>query len=140
MFHTSRETTEATLTRLITAMDRQQPVTITYLKEEKDNAGKRTGALVETLRTIEVYDFVVTQAGAITIKAMDRETGEARTFRLDRIRAYTVHRSATYVVEREIAVDAEPAKAPTLREPLLDAVADLDETNPVDTLAWALAA
>ncbi|MFE6931737.1 WYL domain-containing protein [Streptomyces sp. NPDC057699] len=96
---TTNETQAQTLTRLLAAADRQHPVTITYLKEEKDETGKKTGRLVETVRTIEVYDVRTTKAGNVTLRAMDRETGESRTFRLDRIQAYTVHRTA-YTVAR----------------------------------------
>jgi predicted DNA-binding transcriptional regulator YafY len=84
MRHTKNETSTTTLTRLITALDKTQPVTITYIKADGS----------ETIRTIEIYDITVSQAGDILIKAMDRETGESRTFRLDRIQAYTVHRTA----------------------------------------------
>ncbi|MFJ4837189.1 WYL domain-containing protein [Streptomyces sp. NPDC088746] len=101
---TTNETQAQTLTRLLAAADRQHPVTITYLKEEKDENGKKTGNLVETIRTIEIYDTRTTKAGAITLRAMDRETGESRTFRLDRIQAYTVHRTA-YTVARPARTD-----------------------------------
>lgn len=110
MRHTKNETTTQTLTRLITALDKQHPVTVSYLKEEKDDTGKRTGRLVETVRTLEIYDIVISQAGDILIKAMDRETGESRTFRLDRIQAYTTHRTA-YVVARPTT--DEPKTRPT---------------------------
>jgi predicted DNA-binding transcriptional regulator YafY len=102
MRHTKNETSTHTLTRLITALDKQQPITITYLKEEKDDAGRKTGRLVETVRTIEILDFVISQAGDILVKALDRETGESRSFRLDRIQAYTVHRTG-YTVPRPAA-------------------------------------
>lgn len=101
MQNTTNETQAQTLTRLLAASDRQHPVTITYLKEEKDEAGKKTGRLVETIRTIEIYDIRTTKAGNVTLRAMDRESGEARTFRLDRIQAYTVHRT-TYTVARPV--------------------------------------
>lgn len=109
MKHTSRQTSTATLTDLYRALDTQRPVTITYLKEEKDENGKtvkvtdengnKTVKLVETVRTIEAYDIHTTKAGNVVIKAMDRDSQESRTFRLDRIRAYTLHRG-TYQVER----------------------------------------
>ena len=44
------------------------------------------------------------KAGDIVIKAMDRTSGESRSFRLDRLVAYTVHRTA-YTVPRP-TVDA----------------------------------
>ena len=92
MRHTANETTTHTLTRLIKALDAKRPVTITYVKADG----------TETIRTIEVYDVVVSAAGDILLKAMDRETGEARTFRLDRLVSYTVHRTA-YSVTRTAA-------------------------------------
>lgn len=92
MRHTANETTTQTLTRLITALDKNQPVTITYVKADGTT----------TVRTIELYDITVSAAGDILLKAMDRETGEARTFRLDRLVSYTVHRTA-YTVERPAA-------------------------------------
>ncbi|MFE7754335.1 WYL domain-containing protein [Streptomyces sp. NPDC057429] len=106
MKNTTTETQAQTLTRLLAAADRQHPVTITYLKEEKDEAGRKTGRLVETVRTVEVYDVRTTKAGNVTLRAMDRQSGEARTFRLDRIQAYTVHRTA-FTVARPAA--DEPA-------------------------------
>lgn len=97
MRHTANETQHQTLTRLITALDRRQPVTITYVKADGTT----------TVRTIEIFDIVVSAAGDILLKAMDRETGEARSFRLDadRLISYTVHRTA-YTVGR--TVDDEP--------------------------------
>ncbi|MER7813811.1 WYL domain-containing protein [Streptomyces sp. NPDC096153] len=100
MRNVSRETTTATLTRLIKALDKQHPVTITYIKADDTT----------TVRTIEIYDFTVSSAGDILIKAMDRETGESRTFRLDRLVAYTIHRTA-YTVARPAADDSKPARA-----------------------------
>jgi predicted DNA-binding transcriptional regulator YafY len=124
MKHTNRQTTTATLTDLYRALDRRQPVTITYLKEEtrevfavnsKGIATRRTirtGRLIETVRTIEIYDLTTTKAGEIIIRAMDRESGEARSFRADRIHAYTIHRTA-YTVERP-ADDTTVAPAPVI--------------------------
>ncbi|MBX9392264.1 WYL domain-containing protein [Streptomyces sp. TRM72054] len=89
MRHTANETSTTTLTRLITALDKQQPVTVTYVKADGTT----------TVRTVELYDITVSNAGDILLKAMDRETGEARSFRVDRIQAYTIHRTA-YTVPR----------------------------------------
>lgn len=94
MFRTANETQQDTLTRFLKAMDRKQPVTITYIKADGS----------ETVRTVEAYDVQTTKAGDIVIKAMDRESGESRTWRLDRIQAYTVHRTA-YVLPEPPAVD-----------------------------------
>jgi predicted DNA-binding transcriptional regulator YafY len=138
MRQTKNETSTQTLTRLITALDKAQPVTITYLKEEKDDAGKKTGQLVETVRTIEVYDVVVSAAGDILLKAMDRETGEARSFRVDRLVSYTVHRSA-YVVARP-AADDKPARTAGLATVAVLYPVDCPATARVQLLADALAA
>jgi predicted DNA-binding transcriptional regulator YafY len=96
MFITASETTEQTLARLIRAMDHQHPVTVTYTKADG----------TETLRTIEIYDITTSKAGDIVIKAMDRTSGEKRSFRLDRISHYSVHRTA-------YTVPAEQVDAPT---------------------------
>ena len=121
---TAKQTTTKTLTDLYRSLDRRQPVTVTYLKEEtrevfavnsKGVATRRTirtGRLIETVRTIEPYQIATTKAGEIIIRAMDRESGEARTFRLDRIHAYTIHRTA-YTVERP-ADDTTVAPAPAI--------------------------
>lgn len=138
MRHTNRETSTQTLTRLIKALDRQHPVTISALKEEKDDNGKRTGRLVETTRTIEIYDITVSQAGDILIKAMDRSTGEARTFRLDRIQAYSIHRTR-YLVARP-ATDDKPARTPGLATVTVLYPVDCPAVARVQLLADALAA
>lgn len=92
MKHTGRQTSTKTLADLCRSLDRKQAVTITFLKEEKDEHGKKTGRLIETVRTVEPYDVRTTHEGFIVIKAMDRETAESRTIRLDRILTYTCHR------------------------------------------------
>ncbi|MER5631248.1 WYL domain-containing protein [Streptomyces nitrosporeus] len=112
MKNTINETQAQTLTRLLAAADRQHPVTVTYLKEEKDENGCKTGHLVETIRTIEVHDVRTTKAGNVTFRAMNRETGESRIFRLDRIQAYTVHRTA-YTVARPSTEPAPVAPVPS---------------------------
>ena len=88
MRHTNRETSTQTLTRLIKALDAKHPVTITYTKADG----------TETIRTIEIADVIVTAAGDIVLRAADRDTQEMRSFRIDRIEAYTVHRTAYTVV------------------------------------------
>lgn len=138
MKHTKNETSTTTLTRFIKALDKQHPVTMTYLKEEKDDAGKKTGHLVETIRTIEIFDITVTAAGDIVIKAMDRETREARDFRLDRIVSYTIHRTA-YTVARPTA-DNKPARTTGLATVTVLYPVDVPATARVELLADALAA
>jgi predicted DNA-binding transcriptional regulator YafY len=128
MRHTKIETSTTTLTRLITALDKSQPVTITYTKADD----------TETLRTIEIQDFVISQAGDILVKALDRETGEMRTWRLDRIQAYTVHRTA-YVIETP-AADDKPARTTGLATVTVLYPVDLLITERIALLADALAA
>lgn len=94
MFTTASETTDRTLARLIRAMDNQHPVTITYTKADG----------TETLRTIEIHDVTTTKAGNFILRAIDRESGEKKSWRLDRISHYTIHRTA-YTVP-VISVDA----------------------------------
>ena len=98
MRHTKNETQHQTLTRLIRALDKRQPVTITYTKADGS----------ETIRTIEIADVIVTNAGDIVLRAADRDTQEMRSFRVDRIVSYTVHRTA-YVIEIP-ATDDKPAR------------------------------
>src|SRR5690606_14805540 len=104
MRHTANETTTHTRTRLIKSLDNQHPVTITYLKEDKDDTGRKTGHPVETVRAVEIYDLVVTIPGDILIHAMDRTTAEARSRRLDRLVPSTAHRTE-YTVDRPDADD-----------------------------------
>lgn len=138
MRRTKNETSTQTLTRLITALDRQQPVTVSYLKEEKDEAGKKTGRLVETVRTIEIFNVFVSLAGDILIRAVDRETKEVRSFRVDRIQAYTVHRTA-HVIERP-AADAKESRTVGLATVTVLYPVDCPATARVQLLADALCA
>jgi predicted DNA-binding transcriptional regulator YafY len=103
MKHTAKQTTTKTLADMYRALDRRHPITVTYTKP--------CGAV--TIRTLELYDIRSTQAGAIVIIGMDRQTGESRTLRLDRIDTYTTHRTA-YLVPRE---------TPAPRVPVLRSVA-----------------
>lgn len=129
MRHTNRETSTTTLTRLIKALDAKHPVTITYTKADD----------TETIRTIEIADVIVTNAGDIVLRAADRDTQEMRSFRLDRIVAYTVHRSA-YTVARP-AADEKPARpARGLATVTVLYPVDLPITARIDLLADALAA
>lgn len=96
---TKNQTTARTLTDLYRALDRQHPVTITYTKAD--------GTI--TLRTIEIREIKTTKAGAVILRAADRQTGELRTFRADRIQAYTTHRTTYLVVLHETETPAHPA-------------------------------
>ncbi|MEV6504810.1 WYL domain-containing protein [Streptomyces sp. NPDC051642] len=131
MRQTKNETQHQTLTRLITALDKQQPVTITYIKADGST----------TVRTIEIFDVVVSAAGDILLKAMDRETGEARSFRIDsdRLIAYTVHRTA-YVVARPAADEPKTRPAHGLATVTVLYPIDCPIAYRVQILADALAA
>lgn len=83
--------------RITKAARREQPVTITYTKADGE----------ETVRTIEPTGLKLTKAGDVLILAMDRLSCEKRSFRLDRVSAYTVHRT-----RRTIRTEAPaPSKA-----------------------------
>jgi predicted DNA-binding transcriptional regulator YafY len=128
MRHTANETTTQTLTRLITALDKRHPVTITYTKADGS----------ETIRTVELYDIVVSAAGDILLKGMDRDSQEARSFRLDRLVSYTIHRTA-YVIARP-AADDKPARTSGLATVTVLYPVDCPITTRVQLLADALAA
>lgn len=72
-----------TAVRLHRAVRNARPVTITYTKADG----------TETVRTIEPTALALTKSGAVLVKAADRLSGEKRSFRLDRVSAYTVHRT-----------------------------------------------
>ncbi|MFD5697458.1 WYL domain-containing protein [Streptomyces lasiicapitis] len=129
MRHTARETSTQTLTRLITALDKAQPVSITYVKADGTT----------TVRTIELYDITISAAGDIVLKAMDRETGEARSWRLDRIVAYTTHRTA-YVIERPVTDEPKQRTTTGLATVTVLYPVDCPATARVQLLADALAA
>jgi predicted DNA-binding transcriptional regulator YafY len=129
MRHTKNETVTQTLTRLITALDKKQPVTITYVKSDGTT----------TIRTIEAYDVVISNAGDILIKAMDRETGEARTFRVDRIVSYSTHRTA-YTVDRPAADEPKQRTTTGLATVTVLYPVDCPAAARIDLLASALAA
>jgi predicted DNA-binding transcriptional regulator YafY len=105
-----RITSIAQAEKLITrAIARTQPVTLTYTRADG----------VETLRTVEPYGAVLeSKAGDLYVKAMDRESGETRSWRLDRISFLTIHRTYFLIKnptnEKEVfmAIDAEKNEAP----------------------------
>lgn len=96
MKHTAKQTTTKTLADMYRAIDRRQPVSITYTKSDGTTS----------VRTVEPYDLRTTTKGDITLVGMDRETGERRTFRVDRISAYTRHTGTGFVVERAEEIPA----------------------------------
>lgn len=87
---------------IVSAAKRQHPVTISYTRADGTTS----------VRTIEVYAADRSKAGNRYFKAMDRETGESRSWRLDRISFYTIHRTA-FLIERP-----EPATTPVILIPV----------------------
>ena len=129
MRHTANETSTHTLTRLIKVLDAKHPVTITYVKADGST----------TVRTIEIFDVVVSAAGDILLKAMDRETGEARSFRFDRLVSYTVHRTA-YVIERPAADDKPVHPTYELAETIAPHANNISTATRINNLAAVFAA
>ncbi|MEW2420453.1 WYL domain-containing protein [Streptomyces nigra] len=129
MRRTANETSTQTLTRLIKALDAKHPVTITYVKADG----------TETLRTIEIADILITNAGDIVLRAADRDTHEMRSFRLDRIQTYTVHRT-TYTVDLPAAEEPTTRTGRGLATIEVLYPVDLPITARVQLLADALAA
>ncbi len=129
MRHTANETSTTTLTRLIKALDAKHPVTITYTKADG----------TETIRTIEIADIIVTAAGDIVLRAADRDTAEMRSFRLDRIQTYTVHRTR-YTVEIPAADEPKQRTTTGLTTVTVLYPVDCPATARVQILADALAA
>lgn len=80
---------ERTYQAIVKAMRLQHPVTISYADADGNTS----------VRTIEVYAANRSKAGNRYFKAMDRQTGESRSWRLDRISFYTIHRTA-FLIER----------------------------------------
>lgn len=118
---TARQDTARTEADLDRAISRELPVTVTYLAEETrdviavDTTGQavrrtiKTGSLVEIVRTIEPRERITTRAGHTVIKAMCRKSGGHRSYRLDRLVSYTVHRGA-----RQLIAEPAPRAARTL--------------------------
>ena len=122
MRHTAKQTITKTLTDLYRALDRQNAVTLTYVDADG----------TETIRTVEPWDIRTTKSGRIQLRAGCRLRGDARSFYVDQIRAYTLHRigfvidrpeattpaghvivarSTTQLIARELGRDYLPARA-----------------------------
>lgn len=81
--------------RICRAIRLEQPVTIYYRETKKDpnNPKRRIPNEFElTLRTIEPYDIEQSANGDWFIRSLDRDTLDYRSWRFDRIIAYTPHR------------------------------------------------
>lgn len=91
-----------TLADLRMAVDLRRPVTIDY--ESADGA--------RTVRVIEPFEVVAeTRKGHPLVRAMDRRSGETRSFRIDRLAAYRVapHRG-TFRIPRPLTAVPAPVK------------------------------
>lgn len=94
---------------LRTAAVRNLPVTISYFKDGMD-----PDTDTPAVRTIEPYgEWVKTQAGNYLIKAMDRESGKPRSWRVDRVVSYTLHRRGRAALSRPLP----PAPLPPVPAP-----------------------
>lgn len=93
---------------VIKAMRMRRPITMTYTRANGST----------TVRTVEPYRLTKNGTGDWYFRAMDRESGESRSFRLDRIQTYTVgaHRSRFLLESPEPSErPAAPTKAETKR-------------------------
>lgn len=99
-----RAVTNAQTTRrdLTAAMTDRRAVTIGYRKP--------TGE--ESRRTVEIAEIRDTKAGDVVMIAWDRSVSQRRTFRLDRITGYTLHRTAKVAAYRQ-PVAPEPTPEAT---------------------------
>lgn len=113
--------TAKTVTELLAAMDAQRAVTIRYVKA--DGTVSRRG--------VEILAVTTTANGDTTIVALDRRTGERRTFRVDRITHLTCHRAQHLAAYRVAPIQAATGDETTVTDP------DTDEV--VGFRAWVLA-
>jgi predicted DNA-binding transcriptional regulator YafY len=127
MKHADHQATRRTLADLERARARRTPVTMDVLKAEKDERGRRTGRLVRTIRTLEIYAITTTTAGHLLIEGMDRESGEWKHFRVDRILTYRVHHRARFVLTPP--AERKPAPMPETAERIIAAELARDDAD-----------
>lgn len=82
-------------TALANAIGAQCPVLITYVAADGE----------QTTRTIEPYELTGTREGHVLVRAMDRRSADARSFRLDRITHLSVL-SGPFVLDRTATLAA----------------------------------
>lgn len=89
------------------AIMREKPVTISYLKQSKDGRGQlqwmyregvRVPVLEPTVRTIEPWVIEHERSSDAYVRGMDRASGEARSWRLDRIEKITYHARGRQII------------------------------------------
>ncbi|MGY3341148.1 putative DNA-binding transcriptional regulator YafY [Streptomyces filamentosus] len=123
---TAGQTSARTLADLIRAMDGQRAVTITYV----DGKGE------ETVRTIEIHNVLTTSKGGIILRAMCRTRGEMRTFSVEQVTAYTVHR-----IRFVLPVPAEKAEVPAAHLACtVDEMVDMELERDYPERSWVLVA
>lgn len=88
------------------AMKRHHPMTISYTRANGS----------DTVRTVEPYALTRNADGDWYVRAMDRTSGESRTWRLDRISAVTEHRTAFRVERPEPRSEASRVTAVRMDE------------------------
>lgn len=108
---------DVTVVKLSKAIRHQRPVTIGYTKQYDGES---------TVRTVEPSYLRLTKDGNVTMGGRDRRSGEYRSFRVDKIVDYTVHRSAFTVDETRVALisrirETEKAKKESVK---VDAIAE----------------
>ena len=105
---TAKQTQTKTIADLYRAIDRQQADTLTFTD--------RNG--VTTIRTVEPFAFSTTKAGGIRVHAMCRlaysenPADAERSFDVDGISEYTLHRVAFVLTRPEPTTYQRPAPAP----------------------------
>ncbi|SHJ57613.1 WYL domain-containing protein [Nocardiopsis flavescens] len=102
--------TSRTLRHLLGAMEAQRVVTLRYV----DRDGK------VSRRAVELHAVEVTASGALVVKGWCRRRGDVRTFRLDRVTAYRLHR-VTHLADYRCPVT--PVADPVTTDELGDVVA-----------------
>ncbi|MGW8702293.1 hypothetical protein ACWGOK_36130 [Streptomyces eurythermus] len=99
MKHTARQPQTKTLADFYRALDRQQAVTITYLKPGETEPTVRTIEIIELRTTsVRITKSGEVRGGGIVIVAMCRLRQERREFHVSGVLAYTLHR-IPYVLE-----------------------------------------
>ena len=78
---------DALVRRVYRAIHHKQALTLTYVKEEGEI----------TVRTVEPWKVELSEYRNVYMRTYDRDTGDVRSFRLDRILFYSVHRTRRLV-------------------------------------------
>ncbi|WP_416520044.1 WYL domain-containing protein [Streptomyces achromogenes] len=86
---TAKQPQTKTLADLYRAIDNARLITITYVDEKGE----------ETVRSVEPWDIRTTKSGRIQLRAGCRLRGDARSFYIDQIASYTIHRMG-FVLDR----------------------------------------